>query len=59
MPLIGTIFDLAAMLVSVGNKELPAIPFMPPFVTMEVERIYNENNEYVYQLFLKSLNNVF
>lgn len=58
MPLFSSVMDISNMAVAVGNGEKPPIPFMPPFVTMEVERICNEQNEFVYETFFNGLNNV-
>ncbi len=58
MPLISSVMDLSSMAVAVGNGEKPPIPFMPPFVTWEVERICKEMDEFTYDLFFHGLNNV-
>lgn len=58
MPLFSAAMDLSNMVVAVGNGEKPPIPFMPPFVTWEVEKICNDIAEFEYELFFKSLNNV-
>jgi hypothetical protein len=58
MPLFSAVMDLSNMMIAVGNGEKPPIPFMPPFVTWEVERICKEIEEFEYELFFKGLNNV-
>lgn len=58
LPLFSAVMDLSNMAVAVGNGEKPPIPFMPPFVTMEVEKICNDIAEFEYNLFFNGLNNV-
>ena len=58
MPLFSAVMDLSNMVIAVGNKEMPPIPLMPPFVTWEVEKISSDIAEFEYELFFKGLNNV-
>ncbi len=58
MPLFSAVMDLSNMAVAVTNGEKPPIPFMPPFVTWEVEKICQEIEEFEYDLFFNGLNNV-
>ena len=47
MGIFGTLTDLASMLTAVGRQELPPVPMMPPFITMEVEKMMAENDEFI------------
>lgn len=58
MPLFSAVMDLSNMMIAVGNGEKPPIPFMPPFVTWEVEKICKQIEEFEYEIFFNGLNNV-
>lgn len=58
LPLFSAVMDLSNMAVAVGNGEKPPIPFMPPFISMEVEKICNDIAEFEYDMFFNGLNKV-
>ena len=44
-PLWDAVSDVADILVAAANHELPPIPFTPPFVTMEIDRMMEDYDE--------------
>lgn len=54
-PLWDAICDVADILVAAANGERPPLPFTPPFVTMEVEKIRDEWNKDFKQIWQNEL----
>lgn len=54
-PVWDTLCDLADILISAANGERPALPFTPPFVTMQAERFWADVDEVILRQWDKEL----
>lgn len=56
-PLWDAICDVADILVAASRGERPPLPFTPPFVTMEIDRIMADIDEFIIENWNKKLQN--